>query len=180
MNVSALRGLVLVVNLLLLGAIGHAAWRTFGPVDWSVWGLSPPELEQFDPPLLGEDPQRRERALYQTIAEVFERPQPRSAPAAAEPAPAAAPPPPSVRDLQVRLLAYDRGQPERSSALLYDPRSQLERFFQVGLDLGQPGLGFERYKGTRVQAITPEAVVLLTEQGEKVELPAPGPATRKP
>ncbi|RME71835.1 MAG: hypothetical protein D6776_09665 [Planctomycetota bacterium] len=174
MNVRALRIALLVLNLGLIALIAWIAWDTFGPVDWNRWSVEPPELRHYTPPSLAEDPKQKERRAYLAIARAFERAYPeQEASQTTAPAPPPPPPPPTVSQLQVRLLQYDVHAPEASSALLYDPRSQKARFFTVGMDLGEPGLGFERYKGTRVRSISPREVVLEQPSGKRVTLPAP-------
>ncbi len=173
MNVQTLRALLLLGNLVIVLAIAAIAYSTFGPVDKDRWNVDPPALERFTPPVLGEDATVSERERYRAIVRVFEHEQPKEEAAETPSAPAPPPRPPSVSDLVVRVLQYDVNRPEASSALLYDPRSRTERFFQVGLDLGAPGLGFEQYKGTRVKAITRTEVVLLQADGKEVRLPAP-------
>ena len=177
MNVQALRAALLAFNLALIGLIAWISYDTFGPVDWDVWAVDPPKLARYTPPQLGEDPKQLERRAYLAIARTFERELPKPAQPAAAPAAPPPPPPPTVSQLQVRLLQYDVNAPQASSALLYDPRAQRARFFQVGMDLGEPGLGFERYKGTRVKAITPKQVVLVEPSGKEVRLAAPGGGT---
>jgi hypothetical protein len=177
MSVQAIRALVLAANVLVIAVIASVAYLTFGPVDWDLWSVEAPQLSRFEPPALGEDPKRREQEVYQAISRVFEHEEPEQAAPPPTQREAAPPPPPKVSGIVVRVLQYDVNRPDASSALLFDPRSRAERFFQVGLDLGEPGLGFERYKGTRVQEITQTEVVLLEPGGNEVRLPGPKPGS---
>jgi hypothetical protein len=70
---------------------------------------------------------------------------------------------------------------DRSSALLNAPLANPKdpKFFQVNLDLGTPGLGFEAYKGVLVKAVTADEVILTDQQGAEVRLPGPRPKEGK-
>lgn len=66
---------------------------------------------------------------------------------------------------------------EKASALLVAPlaRSQEPRFFQVGLDLGAPGLGFEQYAGCKIKEVQEYDVIFLDQKGLEVKVPGPRP-----
>jgi hypothetical protein len=72
---------------------------------------------------------------------------------------------------------YDPAKPEASSAFLNAPLANPRepRFFQVGMDLGAPGLYFEAYRDCKLKAVTVDEVIIIDQAGQEVRLPGPRP-----
>lgn len=197
MSPRILRALLLLVNLALLVGTCALGWRMWGEelsamvyqasaqAGWELeflnqeheveWAFAPPKIDGFGLPVLHEDPRLREKRLYITIADVFERPAPPAAPlqaTTAQPTRVQAPSVPPVQQIQVRLLQYNYAHPERSSALLVDPTTDRASFFMPGHRIDLPGRGFERFRGVEVKRIT-EAEVILVAEGKNIHLPGP-------
>jgi len=173
-SIGAIRALVLLGNLLLLGFVVFVARATFLTVDKDRYYVERPKDERFRVPEIAIDESQQKKDLYRAISRVLDRPPP--------PPPEAPPPPPpqeapraDPRQIQVLAMNVSQDPCVLSSALLTAPlaSSREPRFFQVGLDLGQPGLGFEAYKDCKVKAITVEAVIITDQKGQDVRLAAP-------
>jgi len=170
MSINSIRALVLLANVLLLGLIGWACWGTFFTADEERYRVRPPDYARLVVPEVAQDPLQQQRTAYAVIARVWDRPM------GPPPREAAAPEPevkPLASQIQVLAVNYDTVKPERSSALLQGPLAREPRFFQVGVDLGADGLGFERYKGVKVKAITETDTVLVDQNGQEVKLSHP-------
>jgi hypothetical protein len=147
-SINAIRTLVLIANVLLIGLIGWAGYDTWygSALDRARWEVTEPKYEKFVPPELADDQRQRDQQLYKVISKVFDPPKPE-----AEKAPPPPPPPTAdVHQIEVRLLQYNKDNPSASSACLHAPLSKdpangqpVDRYFMPGMDLGQPGLGFE-------------------------------------
>ncbi len=173
MSIGTIRGLILLANLLLLGIIGWLCYDSFVVVDQEKYFVEPPRDDRMTVPEIVEDEKQRDKAAYQSIKRVLDRPPP------PPPTPPAPPPPPEAqkpdpRNIQIVALQYCKDQ-TKASALITAPlaTSREPRFFQVGVDLGVPGFGFEPYAGCKIKEIKPDAVVFLNQKGEEVTVAGP-------
>ncbi len=174
MSINAIRGLILLANVALLALIGWLCYDTFVTVDKQHYFVEPPKPEDYRVVELAVDESQQKKDLYKAISKVFDRPPP-PPPVVDTPKPPEAPKP-DPSQIQVLALQYSPNQ-ERSSALLNAPPpfGKEPRFFQPGLDLGSPGLGFEAYAGCKLKAITADEVIIVDPKGKEVKLPGPRP-----
>jgi hypothetical protein len=175
-SINAIRGLILLANVVLMGLIGWAGYQTFWAVDREKWEVEQPAYEKYTPPQLADDEAKRDQQRYKVISKAFDPEKPKVAPPTA---PTAAPTA-DVRQIQVLQIHYNPKEPAASSALLSGPLSRdpatgqpAARFFMAGQELGQPGLCFEAYKNAKVKEITEKDVLFIDQQGKEVRIPGP-------
>jgi hypothetical protein len=175
MSINAIRGLILLGNVVLIGIIGWICFGTFISVDQSEYFVEPPKLDRYYVADVPIDESQQKKELYKAITRALDRPEPPK-PEAEKPAAPEAAPKADPRQIQVLAIQYSPNQ-ERSSALLNAPLANPRepKFFQVGLDLGSPGLGFEAYQGCKVVEITADEVIVQDQKGNAVRLPGPRP-----
>lgn len=178
MSVQAIRALVLLLNLGLLGLIGWVCYGTFVEDPKARLAVPTVKADLYKVPELTGDPKQEQADLYKAITRVLDRPPP------PPPVREAAPPPPAPlradpRQIQVKAIQYSKHQ-DRGSALLEAPLASPKdpKFFQVNDDLGTPGMGFEAYKDVKLTQITAEEVILTDQKGQEVRLPGPRPKER--
>lgn len=175
MSVNAMRALVLLANLLLVGLIVWLCHDTFVALDLERYEVRPPNQKNLEIPDRGPDPRGRDKQLYLAIGRAFDPP-PIKVEVAPPPKIDTTPVKPNPKEIKVVAVNYAENQ-ELASALLSPPGASEPRFMQVGLDLGQiAGYGFDNYKGWKIKAITPSGeVIVVDEQGNEVRLEGPKP-----
>jgi len=171
MNTTALRALVLLVNLSLWSLVSWMSYETFRYVDQDHWKIDVPDFSRFVPPLLEEDPLAGEREVYNTISDVFALPVEALAPVEKK-APPPPPPPANAADAAKRLQVVmsnvaAAGGEMHSTVMLRPPGVATEKPFTEGMALDSYK-EFAAFKGVTVHKITPEAIVLVDESGKEV------------
>lgn len=172
-GVQGLRLGILLGNLGLVGLIGYTCYATFFTVDETEYFVEPPKLERYVVPEQAIDESQQKKDLYNAITRVLDR-EPPPPPAPPAPPPPATPPTADPSQIKVLAINYSARQ-DLASALFTAPlaASPEPKFFQVGLDIGSPGLGFEQYKECKVKAITETEVIVTDQKGREVRLPGP-------
>lgn len=173
MSGNAIRALVLLANLVLLGLIGWVCYDTFVALDETRWDIEPPQLEKYVVPDRPVDESQQRRDLYKSITRALDRPPPPRE-VVAPPVTTVAPKLPDPKEIKVIAISY-APDPTLASAWLAAPLSSVPdgRFFRTGMDLGQPGFGFEAYKDCKLKEITQDAVVIVDQKGQEVRLAGP-------
>ncbi|MHC4392890.1 MAG: hypothetical protein ACYTFT_17220 [Planctomycetota bacterium] len=173
MSTDAIRGLLLVLNLALVGLIGWTAYSTFFAADESRWQVERLDVKKFRPPVIEEDPHRQNEQIYQTISKVFQVDPPKEAPVV-DNTPVTPPPPPvgDPKNLKVELLVFDPEEPQRSSVWLAPSGRGSAHTFTIGMSL-DTYKDFSRYKKVTVKSITQDKIV-LDHDGKDVVLSRPG------
>lgn len=170
MNTTALRALVLVVNLALWSLVSWMGYLTFRYTDADHWAVEVPDFRRFTPPPLEKDPLAAEREVYNTIAEVFALPVAASAPEDTKPAeptmPAARAGDASRLEVVMSNVAPD-GSTMHSTVMLRSPGAPTEKPFTEGMALDSYR-EFAAFPGVTIHKITSESVVLVDKTGKEV------------
>jgi hypothetical protein len=174
MSINAIRGLVLVANLLLLGLIGWICYGTFVTVDQSHYFVKPPEAKRFAVTDVPVDEKQQQKELYKAISRVFDHPPPPPPPVEAGPkvdkTPAGAPE--SIKILVINMASDGEGGSALIDAPLASPKEP--KFVQVGDDLAALPAFKDHYKTLRLKAITEDEVVFLdTQTGKETKVAGP-------
>ena len=174
MSVQAIRALILLLNLALLGLIGWVCYGTFVHTDMAKYEVPKLELQKFRVEPIQGNPDQENKKAYEAITRVLDRPPPPKPVEVVQSRPVEQPRA-DPRQIQVLAIQYSSQDKERSSAYLSAPLANPKdpKFWQTGLDLGLPGLGFEAYKDVKVIEIRENEVVLQDQKGAEVRLPGP-------
>ncbi|HVY61142.1 MAG TPA: hypothetical protein VHF22_05780 [Planctomycetota bacterium] len=173
LSVNAIRGLILLANVLLLGLIMWLCYGTFVTVDQGLYFVDPPRLEKYRVQEISVDKAQQEKANYQAIARVFDRPPP-------PPEPPKAPPPKDEipvgdpRKIEILAMNVPVDGHGTGSALINAPLASPRepKYVQSGMNLGELQ-ELKAYDGVRLEEITAEGAVFVTKKGEKVKVPGP-------
>jgi hypothetical protein len=175
MSVNAMRALVLLANLVLVGLIVWLCYGTFVTLDLERYDVKPPKAIEI--PDRGPDLRSRDKLLYVPIGRVLD-PTPPAPPPPPPPPEAAKPPKPSPKDIKVVAINFSEDQ-ELASALLLPPGASEPHFMQVGLDLAEiKGFGLDAYAGWKLKQITRDEVIVVDQAGQEVRLTGPRPITQ--
>jgi hypothetical protein len=179
MSINAIRGLILLANLLLLGLIVWLCYGTFVTVDKERYFVEPPKLEKYRVPEIAQNEDQQKKDLYKSIARVFDRPPPPPPP---PPPPAAREEGPSADPRKIEILAMNVPVDGHGtgSALINAPQANPKepKYVQTGMDLGELK-ELEAYRGVKVKAITQEGAVFLDKKGAEVKVPGPRAGEKK-
>lgn len=170
MSTTALRAIVLSVNLVLIGLVVWTSYLTFFHVDPVEWEVQPPDFERFRPPPAEDDPLRADQKAYDRIHEVFDKAPPKPKPIE-QPKPEPQGPPKTPLEQLVVVMSVVSDSPEmRSSVMLKIGRGQ-EKPFTEGMSLDAYD-DFRSFKGVTIQKIGREEVVLFRDGKEVHRLSA--------
>ena len=171
MSVNAIRALILLANVVLLGLIGWLCFDVFVTVDKDKYSVDPPNLKKYAVPEVEVNESQQKKELYKAISRVYDRPAP--PPPKAE-TPAVAPPPDKADPRLIKVLAMNVAlNPEATgSALIEAPLGKEPKYVQVGMDIGDLE-ELKAYKKVKVKAITEQGVTFLDQKSIEVKIPGP-------
>jgi hypothetical protein len=167
LSVTAVRGIVLGANLLLLGGIGLLCQDTFFADKEAEYRVAPYKNE-FDP-IYDEKKGGFEKDQYLVVARAFEREKKGEPPPPPPPPKPDAPPAgPNLAAIKVAAINWSEDTPFRS-VFLNPPGSAEPISFRQDNELGERA-GFESFKSCKVKEIKKDGVILTDPKGKETEV----------
>lgn len=183
MNTTALRGLLLGVNLILIGIVMWVSVETFLVTDSDRWNVEPPTFSDFNVPVISEDPAQRDRALYRTIVDLFEIEEPKKvkvveAPVVDEDEGEELPPPLQQITVTFAMAFGDDSRGAKNMVVLTPPSGGTGEAFVEGMELSKIN-GFKDFPNVFIKEITRKEVIFTDKDGKELDRISGKPAGKK-
>ncbi len=166
LSVTAVRALILALNLGLILGVGAFTYDTFFADRKEEYRVPTPKLRDFVPPAVAREGVPQEE--YLTIARTFERAKEAPPPIPSGPAVPTLPEPigPNLSSLTIQAMIWD-DRPDGRSVFITMPGVNEPISFRTGSELSERTEFGDRFKGVKVKEITATAVVFVDTKTQK-------------